>query len=894
MKRLNAKVYSYADPSVLRSDPAMQMLAGAPQICATGSLAWTLRSEVLQPTYGRSVLVTSIGRVFEQLLYPWSSPGLTVEQYAVLSAVLRELTADGGPQATSLVRSRSEVLTTLRKLAEAGWSPPEAGRDLRGKQVTDRTLEVFFEAWRRCVARSRSFGIPATHLHAASADKVRRRFTQSLQKVGVTGAHHRPPDRVVLHGFYFVTPLQQALLEQLSDSGIELIFANQHDPRFPSVFATWDAFFHEGLGLPPRAEWIRLGGLPPITDAASMLAEAVEGRGMPRVETTPGAVSVVEYVDLGSFIVDYRPPSDGSIRYYSAAEKELDPILRMYHPGSEPTHGRHFLNFPVGRFVLRLHEMVRDTARGIGIEAPALFECFASGLLRRNNVNGRALTHALTRLLPRLEGCYTREEWRSSLERLQSDVEAAVDVLDSRAMELDDGSGHTRWLLNDGNPLRRVSFLTVPAAEISQIGSLVEALFGLAAGLFESEQVTLGEHLSRLQELLSTGQGDGALTAEESRLVDQLMIRLKAGGQLTRLTLATADLVEAIAVFLGGALDNEEETGQEEEDEPVEARALVEAWPQVDALPFMQERAKAHVCLADDRRLPGTRSIVGWPLKAADLPDRTTSRASELLHLRAETQADTDLMLLFGALTWSEEVTLSYIQSYAGEETGLSPYGAILNFALEKRSGLLLDKGDGGNAMPAQGPAETRPPELESQSIAWSARLPSNALASWTVCPRRFVYDYAWQAMPTFSSDFHHGFLYGNLIRSLAQLKLPAAETEAAVAALFPHWTAVRRKDLLEAAPTPKSGRGRVYSGVNAPASSTRLQFLSKRHGNLQAGFVVGRSEDEGVLGLRVMESIKQSILSEEDVPEPTPGSHCRFCPHQSHCPAAGFSVDDE
>lgn len=84
---------------------------------------------------------------------------------------------------------------------------------------------------------------------------------------------------IVLHGFYFVTPEQQIILENLRKTQIRITFFHYFDGRYTNTFNFIKAFVTDRFGWPSPEEWIYDSATPEdTTKSARTFLSAYENK----------------------------------------------------------------------------------------------------------------------------------------------------------------------------------------------------------------------------------------------------------------------------------------------------------------------------------------------------------------------------------------------------------------------------------------------------------------------------------------------------------------------------------------------------------------------------------------------------------------------------------------
>ncbi len=409
--------------------------------------------------------------------------------------------------------------------------------------------------------------------------------------------------------------------------------------------------------------------------------------------------------------------------------------------------------------------------------------------------------------------------------------------------------------------------------------ALVERFFTIAEQLFARGEVSLSEHFARIEALLLAQADEADLLAQERELLRGLRERIADEASQDERFLPQ-DLAEAITLYLGGDLTDPEFEPEDSEDE------LIKSFVGLDGAPLGRGGRHLHLCLLSEKSLPKRKRAFPWPLSQRTFAHMANHIAIRLLTLREEESKRADRYLFFTAVTWAERVTLSWTVRWQDEELGPSPYLMLLEpYCRVAAPGLQRwSAGDRARADVASGTVPADPEAYE--------RLPIDALAEYALCPRRFFYSFLAQESPSYPSDFQHQFLYGSLARVLAETTGEPVDVVAGeLGKLFPQWTALQRRGILERAPgiSPHSfGR---YDGVHYPPSRLRVELLhlseQESHGPALEVLRDPARQD------RVRADLASALTSREAMLPANPSHACRFCPHTEYCDAAKRAIDD-
>jgi len=160
--------------------------------------------------------------------------------------------------------------------------------------------------------------------------------------------------------------------------------------------------------------------------------------------------------------------------------------------------------------------------------------------------------------------------------------------------------------------------------------------------------------------------------------------------------------------------------------------------------------------------------------------------------------------------------------------------------------------------------------------------LPEEVAIEMAMCPRRFFYSYVVDDSPSFNSDFHHQFVFTGLTKAVSA----AAGTRPGHAAeelksLFPHWSSLQKKQLLEYIGGNEQADYEEYQGIYYIKQRKYPHFLNKIQNN---ELLMKKIEDGSIL-----DGTDEFLFKAE----PEKGK-CMYCPHIDYCKDSIFPLDRE
>ncbi|MBE7681488.1 hypothetical protein [Paenibacillus sp. P13VS] len=847
-------VITYTDPARLSETAPFAPYVNSLHLCATNSLREGM-VKYYQQKHSEFIHapIVSAGMLFSKLLGSWSSPAVKMKQFTKLTKLMRGQENVWGRELCRAFRhNQIDVLQTMRTLAEIGVTP--------GKfKPASREEQLFQSAWSRMEARESSFQRIRSKLD--SAFRMEQRLREALEHCLID--MNRLPERIteiVLHGFYFITPLQYRVMSLFREAGIRLVFLNLYDKRYPNTFRSVERFLSQWV---PFEQW-KMVQSSAYSEASwgDVFALSYEDEIHKLLDAQSGP-QVIQFEDFQTFLSHYEGYSKTET-CYSPGHENLNKRLKDYYPENYPD--RHFLAYPIGQYLFHLHQMWDDQKGELALSEKGLFECFSSGWLQIEEHNARNFTGVLEDVLPYFASCNTLKEWRRQAALLKEVKMNAADAFEHSS---------NRFHRMMENPMLRFSFLQIKHTDIVLLVQFMEKLFTQAELLFGQKEIQLHEHFERIEQLLAAGPDPESLVEEERKLLEQLRGRLKLDF-IDDESYYIDDVAQAVALYLGGEFNDELE----------EPPLPISKFEDVDAAAFMD--SEIHLCTLDEESLPYVGQAMPWPLTRQTVRG-LQSPELDMLFIREDVSSASARYLFYNVLTFAKQpVRLSWIRNTEGRKLEESVYIMVLGLAAEKRSTLFQPQ-DLEPAGCTEGDREAVFHHLES--------FPADAAAEYALCPRRFYYSFVVKPFASYRNEFHQQILYQNLLKASYVLSdASTAEIDAQLSAIFPHWPEVRKRYLAEEAQKYRntfSRRYDPYEGRDYVRGRRLFQLLL-------SGYTV---DDENLM--EPVNKVFQTNNTDETLVKPiqheellqlraNPSELCRFCPHLPVCVEGYYPTDDK
>jgi hypothetical protein len=903
---MTRKILTYQAPTQLfRSDSLFQkQYADCLHIVATNSLKSGLGESIKGYKWIHAPIIT-FSELFSELSgTKWSSTKAQLEQFLQLSDIFSNLwDKDSGKNRLTLQameRNQMQVLKTLRTLTELGLSSTDINPPQKSLSSSER---IFFKIWSNMQA---VLDKDAQKLERfLSEDRfIKRDFEKALNEWVKTIHNKKEPfktiqrqmsnlprensqkaidialkkKKIIVHGFYFITPIQQCVFNQLEKS-FELIFLNTYDENYPNTFEPVKHF----LGIDKLQTDCTVKERIPVHPLAAKLLETFEGGSKININET-----ATVYNDLPHFIeAESKILKQMSLNKAKASVKDLEEVSEqdVYHlltprakeveeqlvaSGFVPSTGQKLTEYPVGRFLYRLHQMrVRNSDLESGtvtfdenVTPEIILDCFASGCLIVNKENMLGYVKSLEKILPYCSGITTFKKWYSQLQELVHEKEKwEKELLNENKMSLSN-----RIHKFHAFPMRQLSYFSVDVEEINNIVLGIKRLEKIHTTLFsewQTKKVDMATHLRTVERLVLKSVEEHFENAEKEivrKIIDDIS-KLKDD----ELEFTLKDISKGLLFYLDGSL---EELG-----DPEFVVDRVFAFDSADAAPFRLNR-KFHLAFADQKSLPISQEFNLWPISRELLlqfeklvPDL------RLLEERKIRHHSISRYLLYVLFSSAQDIRFSYVENLGKESRlELALYLKLLDCKISKAprdySKIKTGKKE-----------ETIDINLDSIDY-WTISMKREA----QVCPKRGSFSFILNEHTTFKSDFHQGFLYENYIVVLNQMlgkNITYSDMRKKVNQWFPQWNDMK-KDFLYEHITTRWGT----KPLRIKRDSVKVKKVEYSQGISYFN----------LLPLSYGSKDKNTLIPVEDVKlhQASSGKHCTYCPYLSICRDGMYQLDIE
>jgi hypothetical protein len=889
------KILTYQAPSQLvRSDSQFQRdYVDCIHIVATNSLKSGIGESLRMHQWIKGPIIT-FKELFKELAGDnWSSSKAQLRQFLQLSEVLSELWEKGkGDTLLKLQakeRNQIQLLSTLRTLTEIGmtsndikkgkkltdteklfnivWSEMESSlnRDsLKLKRFLNEETESFKESlmnWAKNLYSEKPTDAITTIKRTTSnlpADNYSEAIEKSIRK-----------KKLILHGFYFITPIQELIFKSLERKKYELIFLNSYDKRFPETFESVKFF----LGFDKNEILSCVDEPVAVHPLAAKLLEALEGGSNIQVDQT-----LTAYFDLPHFIeaesnllknVKEIPETDTDFEIYEQPYHLITPRAKeveeqLIANGLVPSTNQKLTDYPVGRYLYQLHKFKTRTTNPVtgdvkyqeNVTPEVVLDCFSSGCLVVNDENMRLYAKSLEKIIPYCENITTFEGWYSRIKSLINEKK----LWEEKVREKNPQALINRTHKFHALPLRQLSYFSVEVNEINVILEGIKKIENIQEALFsgwDNNKVDMQTHLRKLEQLVLK-KVENFFDDSEREIVKSI---IKDISQLKddELEFSLKDITNGLLFYLDGSFNESQDDGDIER---------IYSFDSADGAPFRVNR-NYHLAFLDHKALPIEQSYSLWPI-SRELLTSFEKKIPELslLEERKKRNSSITRYLLYVLFHSADDVRFSYVKNL-GSESRLEPNLYIKLLGCKEEQSNWDYKFD----------------ESEKKEFPSNLALPTE----WTytmkreaqVCPKRASFSFILNEHTTFTSDFHHGFLYENFVSVLKYFffEKGTKNIKSIIDTWFPQWSSMK-KDFLHDHITTK------YRSRGISPEKVKVDGVSYSQG---IGYL-------SLLPTSYAATSKYYLIAEEDVNlhKANPGKHCRYCPYIKGCQEGVYSIDFE
>ncbi|PQD94300.1 hypothetical protein CYL18_14775 [Pradoshia eiseniae] len=821
--------------------------------------------------------------------WPWYSSKTQLKQYTLISQVLREINEENtheNPKIYNAVTKNKDVLLrTLRMFIEAGETSKTVKQKLGQSVVYEERLALkvwekleqddtykAFENWGRQLQASNTKNIENMFIKIFCDLLYQDSERQSANILPIAGdmeegqlftvasklaRKYISNKRIVLHGFYFITPIQQRIIDALQAAGFEIIHLINYQHEYKKVFEVVDVFL-----------------------------EKEQNKFMPVSKRRPFLNKIAQkflYICEGNFELDLTDMPDKYLEFNHMyqfkqyiqnemrSEKEvhdfiISPRAREVRSQVEDMGTLRQLtlkDYPIGQFLLDLHSLSittfnEETEQFIDREelsVDILMRIFSLGYIHVQDISSRYLVRDLSKLRERLVGKVSFAEWKQEIMSIMKEKQLLEEALTPDNVKVTDDN--EVYIYKN----RILSYYDITFENLERIYEVLKAIEKLYEDIFSSEStIQVKDYVIRLVEHLNEEIIPKIEIEEEINVAQELLRVFEDMGNSDFDNFDRQDLIQGLRFFLSEELANN--------DNSLFGESLIDSkivsLQDGDILPFIENQS-VHLAFLDNKALPLSQNLVTWPFNSNSMDilyKKAPEHQGQYIHFiqrRKIYDAAITKYLLYVIMLNASSIKFSIVTNLGSE------HGLKRSFYLD-----LLDLTEASEKAKENADVHALS-GIDYEEVEIEVNKPKvTPLVEFTrkYCKKRMVLSYMLQKTPSFETNYHHRYIYEKLISQLnyftnnKQGNLSKEDIRALVSSMYPHWSDTKKRILAE--------RGEGW--------------------NYQTGELL-------INGIRFADNLKQLHLFGKEVTESNQfanaGSHCKYCPFQDRCHESEFSRDE-
>ncbi|WP_022770161.1 hypothetical protein [Butyrivibrio sp. NC2007] len=679
-------------------------------------------------------------------------------------------------------------------------------------------------------------------------------------------------NKLVFHGFYYLTPLQKWIIDCAEEAGFGIIYLFPYDDRHRYVYESWERTY-AGMERIATNTWVK-----GECTAEDLYADIFSGK-----ENTPtNKIRIHEYRSIVDFSKRVATQRNVGVGIYSPSGKIINDPLMAVIP--EEYGERKLLSYPIGKFLLTVCGMWDDVEGSITADEKSIFECFSSGWLNDGEYKGQDYLYELHQLMPFFADCKGAAQWDGRLVELEQIYSAVIPELQTT---YDGDTSSMRWQSFMGNPLACFSQFSLEPSRVNVVINLIRKLLGLANSLFENmEQITVQQFVGKLLDIISCCEISEDVYKEESKIANEILKRLRDSSD-KEIKVYPNDAASAIGLYLNDDFSNEDIAKE---------RSVVKNIYEIETAEILYS-GKVHLCMCDSDHLPGGKKQYPWPFSRVDILSLRENYDLPLLSYLINTLENGYIAnrYFFYVALRNRDVELSWIKNLSNKEYIHSCYldlvSLTLGIKIPDSKGLYVD------SEYVKGIAASTEKVNKFHFAFNSEQMPKEAKMDYVICPIKYVYNHVLDSKPSFNDDFHQSYAMNALIKTIAgMLDLDSSEVIENVLGLFPQLSDAVKSQVEVYVKGQEEFHDNSFAGMTKVG---KKYFTEER---LKTYFADKSVRDEAIK--KYGEYVSKEEPERIDFNRPANGGEnediysrsnpCLFCQFQEHCRRSMFINDTE
>lgn len=749
------EIIAYNDINDLRNHPRQKDIFGYPHISVSSDMTSNMKNKYGISTC-KSVTIANIITIKElqdRIAGNWDNS--TMEQIIAISSIIREM-YDSIPDSDKsfykvLKKNRIDLYNTLRLLIEADVYPndlvPTCIEEKYLKKIWENfeneyTVKNFRQNLKKCLAGSKEI------------IQILSEFRLNISS------------KIILHGFYYATPIQQRIFDILESNGKDLIFLNCVDSNVSKIDEIW----YKSYSTIDKSNWF-------IDKNANHLNTYLQNAfDKNRTVNIKNKIKLIEYESEMDFVKDVERFRDSRNKLFSADNKATEDLLKIFYP--DCFKNRNLLSYPIAQYIYKLYSIWDDEDECIKISFDDLIDCFSSGMVVKNGINGINYITELEKLRTFIGDCSTIEEWTVRLNSLKEIKDNIIGNFDRASNKV-----------SEPNPFRYLSCFDIDCYQLENILLLIDDILNIAKILFaNNSQINIKDHLNKLRTFMKNRIDNSNTNDDSERIVfDKIYNKMLEASNIIP-NCFPGEMCEAIKFHISGrelpSLENE-----------INKNTLFRPSSMLDSSPLIDSDV-IHLCYMSEKAFPGKASNYVWPLSDSMLKKLEAECSKKnrpyisAIRLISENNPITK-RFLFNCLLQNKNIEISWISEINKKHINPSPYINLLKLLY----GIKIEKYKSNDQQVENITAEeceNNVPEIPEAELSSELRKLDKSLCIW-----RYIYSYKLYNHPYFSNEFHYSHAIPKLISLLTtRTELPIDNVKENVISLFPYMMKIEKIQL--------------------------------------------------------------------------------------------------
>lgn len=823
--------------------------------------------------------IISFAELMKYIGYGWTKSKTNLKQFTLLSKELRSFNEHNSLKNQEIFaaidKNQEILLKTIRLLSESGYSSSTVRSILHNATEQER---IFLDLWEALENNSsynnlhtwferlnespkRVFRATLKNLFEDYIADDRKRTNSNVQHG--TSAHDIVFSRIkqgkksqlILHGFYFLVPIQKRLFDILSEK-FDIIHVVNYVPNFNHGFQTIEYFLNiKKLGYEETMPYSYT-----VNYHAKEFLLAINGSfSSSKMVTNEHDINKINYFEFNSLQKFKRYTQSNDERYVSPRTIEVRDFLA---PIEKAEHNR-LSEHPLGAFLINIHRINNrkfnvtdaDYYDLENVTHTLLREIFNSGYLFIDGINAQVAIRNLD-LLQEITNGFTKFcEWTSCIDGIILTKQKNEKQFTHR----NSYNSEEHRLYSFYHEVIGYFYCEEEDLLFLKDGILkIQQLFNM---LFTGTEINISEYVEILEAHIANDIEPSLsenLDKEIAKNILSVLAELK-NDELDQLD--RKDLMQGLQYFLAQGVDLEDEYetelyGQIDNNTAETISSLLNS----DGLQFEDNRV-IHFSLMDSDAFPTSQPLNIWPIsiESFNLLCKNNIILNQLL-IRKELEVEIACYQFYLIMSNAVKLKFSIVRSF-NEHKHLKR-SFYLNF-------LSLIKGSNQQLNELIEKEET--PKYIENTLSFHERqyemMPSQMFNR---CPKRFVYSLLIDRRPMFYNGFHEPFLFQQLIE-YDQVHLSDPDKMIMqYRSWFPHWSEAKKN---------------IYQTLAIDYALNNPEKIKK-----QFSWVDGWRYHDIRMGLSLFGSPSVGELMYErecgvnHVPFTRPGENCKYCPFQFIC----------